>query len=128
MNDLVPFVWVYMRTNTSWHLFTNILVWQRCILLPIAKDQDPRNRAKVHRKWFFWIFTTVCLLPAEWICFVFHKSSWWPVWAFFVGTTLTIKIKLGKEYIRKYFVALQKFSKIFHDPSIYPKICFMTLA
>ena len=24
LNDLVPFVWVYMRTNTSWHLFTNI--------------------------------------------------------------------------------------------------------
>ena len=56
-------------------------------LCPNAKNKDPNRRIKMHQL-FFLIFTTICLIPAEWMCFflrclAFLESLWWPVWTFY---------------------------------------------
>ena len=97
---------------------------QSCIFWSIIKDKDFSSRVKMHQKKFslnFYLHLSyTCWVDVVYLtCLTFLKSLWKPDETFCAQTILTWKLRLLKENIRKYFVAHQKFSKIFHDQLIY---------
>ena len=95
---------------------------------PLLASQTLVSGSKIHQNVLFFISAAIYnhaayqLVDVTYIliCFIFHKSPWWPGWTFCVQTSLNFRVKLLKIKVRKkYFVADQKFSKIFHGSSIY---------
>ena len=98
---------------------------QMCILQHIPKIRDPSNRFKMSQYFFNFFYHLLSCASKNLICcltcLIFLKSS---SCGQIAQTHLNLQMNLLKIKIRKkdekYFVAHQKFSKIFHGPSIYP--------